>query len=92
MNFSKVKQDKNRVYIRTSCGGSSSSRNCTLALTIRQTNVLMLKTEASRKFLQPVMVNLRVFLVIGLVVQVEKGGPDLTMANFGVIFTSLYAK
>ena len=70
LNSSKVRQDKSRVYIRAGCGGGGlSSQNCTLS---HITSDQCFDAGESRKFLQPVMDNFRVVLVIvGLVAQVE---------------------
>ena len=72
LNLSKVRQDKSRVYIRPGCGGGGlSSQNCTLSH-ITSDQCFDAGAGESRKFLQPVMDNLRVVLVIvGLVAQVE---------------------
>ena len=72
LNLSKVRQDKSRVYIRAGCGGGGlSSQNCTLSH-ITSSSDQCFDAGESRKFLQPVMDNFRVVLVIvGLVAQVE---------------------
>ena len=68
--LSKVKQeqDKSRVYIRPAAEErvESSSQNCTLSHSNK-----CFDAEESRKFSQPEMESLGMFLVIGLVLQVE---------------------